>query len=163
MERFLFHHVGVEVRDLQTAIPVFKDLFGYDLISGPFDDPIQGVSVCFLRRGEGDPVLELVAPLGSNSPILCSQVRRGHLPYLRQGSRHQGCDQSSSRKESFLMSGPVSAVAFEMKEIAWLMTEKSPAIRRRLLNGSRPITRHRLVRQMRKLICLLRICRDSNQ
>ena len=70
MERFLFHHVGVEDRDLQTAIPVYKDLFGYDLISGPFDDPIQGVSVCFLRRGEGDPVLELVAPLGSNSPIL---------------------------------------------------------------------------------------------
>ena len=69
MNEFAFHHVGIAVRDLQTAIPNYKSLFGYNLISGPFDDPIQKVSVCFLSRGDGDPALELVAPLGPNSPI----------------------------------------------------------------------------------------------
>lgn len=124
MENFLFHHVGIAVRDLQTAIPVYKDLFGYDLISGPFDDPIQGVSVCFIRRGEGDPVLELVAPLGSNSPILRTLKSGGgtyhicyRVPDIGAAINHL------VEKNSFLVSGPVPAVAFEMKEIAWLMTD----------------------------------------
>src|ERR1035438_7511186 len=69
MERFQFHHVGVAVRDLGKAIPIYKTLFGYELTSGPFDDPIQKVSVCFLSRGQGDTALELVAPLGPDSPI----------------------------------------------------------------------------------------------
>jgi methylmalonyl-CoA/ethylmalonyl-CoA epimerase len=124
MDKFTFHHVGVAVRNLSTAIPVYKNLFDYDSISGPFDDLIQNVSVCFLSRGEKDTVIELVAPLGANSPIdgilkkgggayhICYQVPDinaaiGHLTGLG----------------SLLLSGPVPAVAFEMREIAWLMTE----------------------------------------
>lgn len=69
MAKFIFHHVGIAVRDLSKAIPIYKTLFEYELTSGPFDDRIQNVSVCFVSRGEGDTVLELVAPLGPNSPI----------------------------------------------------------------------------------------------
>ena len=69
MEEFTFHHVGVAVRTLEESIPAYKSLFGYEVTSGPFDDPIQRVSVCFLSRREGDPAIELVAPLGPNSPI----------------------------------------------------------------------------------------------
>jgi methylmalonyl-CoA/ethylmalonyl-CoA epimerase len=124
LDGFAFHHLGVAVKNLQTAIPNYKNLFNYDLISGPFDDPIQRVSVCFLSRGNGDAVIELVAPLGPQSPIenvlkkgggtyhVCYQVTDlsaaiGHLT-------DQGC---------FLISGPVPAVAFERRQIAWLMTE----------------------------------------
>ena len=124
MEKFTYHHVGVAVPDLRTALPIYRKLFGYELVSGPFDDPIQNVSVCFLSRGEGDMTMELVAPLGPNSPIdrtlkkgggtyhVCYQVRDintaiAHL--VNQGS--------------FLISGPVPAAAFDMREIAWLMTE----------------------------------------
>lgn len=124
MEQFAFHHIGVAVRDLSKAIPIYKALFGYELKSGPFDDPIQNVSVCFLSRGGGDVVMELVAPLGPESPIdrtlkhgggtyhVCYQVRdvNAAIHHLtEQGSR--------------LISGPVPAVAFEMRPIAWLMTE----------------------------------------
>src|ERR1035438_9397972 len=69
MDNFAFHHVGVAVRHLRNSIPIFKSLFGYEVASGPFDDAIQNVSVCFLSRGHGDPLIELVAPLGPNSPI----------------------------------------------------------------------------------------------
>jgi methylmalonyl-CoA/ethylmalonyl-CoA epimerase len=124
MEGFIFHHVGVAVRVLKEAIQDYKNSFGYELVSGPFDDPIQSVSVCFLSRGEGDTVIELVAPLGPNSPIdrtlkkgggtyhLCYQV-----PDIRAAIIHL------TERGSILVSGPVSAVAFEMREIAWLMTE----------------------------------------
>jgi methylmalonyl-CoA/ethylmalonyl-CoA epimerase len=124
MEKFTIHHVGVAVRDLQAAIPIYKNLFDYDLTSGPFDDPIQKVSVCFLSRGEGDTVLELVAPLGPESPI-DRILKKG-------GSTYHICYQIPDMKAaidhlveqgSFLLSGPVPAVAFEMREIAWLMTE----------------------------------------
>lgn len=63
---FVYHHVGIAVRDLQSGIPAYEKLFGYKLISGPLDDPIQNVSACFMSRGNGDPVIEVVALLGPN-------------------------------------------------------------------------------------------------
>jgi len=124
MEKFTFHHVGVAVRDLSKAIPVYKSLFEYELTSGPFDDPIQNVSVCFLSRGEGDTVLELVAPLGPNSPI-DRTLKKGGGPYhvCYQVPDINIAIAYLTEQGSFLLSGPVPAVAFEMREIAWLMTE----------------------------------------
>ena len=124
MEKFTFHHVGIAVRDLSKAIPIYKTLFAYELTSGPFDDPIQNISACFLSRGAGDTVLELVAPLGPNSPI--------DLTLKKGGGTYHVCYQVPdinaaiaylSDQGSLLVSGPVPAVAFEMREIAWLMTE----------------------------------------
>lgn len=124
MESFTFHHVGVAVRSLPAAISNYKTLFGYELISGPFDDPIQNVSVCFLRRGEGDPVLELVAPLGPDSPI-DRILKRGGGPYhvCYQAQDINAAIAYLVEQGSLLLSGPVPAVAFEMRQIAWLMTK----------------------------------------
>ncbi len=124
MEKFVFHHVGVAVRGLSKAITTYKTLFGYELTSGPFNDPTQNVSVCFLSRGEGHPVIELVAPLGPNSPI-DRRLKKGEgvyhtcyeVPDLKAAIRH------FTDHGSFLLSGPVPAVAFEMREIAWIITE----------------------------------------
>jgi len=124
MESFIFHHVGIAVRDLAAALPVYKNLFNYDLISGPFDDPIQNVSVCFLSRGNADTVIELVAPLGPNSPIDRILKKGGgtyHVCYQVANLRH--AIEHLAGKGSLLISGPVPAVAFQMREIAWLMTE----------------------------------------
>ena len=124
MEAFVFHHVGVAVRDLRTAIPIYKNLFGYELISGPFDDPIQKVSVCFLSRGQGDPVLELVAPLGKDSPVLRTLKNGGgtyHICYKVQDIR--AAIQHLSENGSLALSEPAPAVAFEMREIAWVLTD----------------------------------------
>ena len=124
MNQFEFHHVGIVVRDLSVSIPIFKDLFGYELTSGPFDDPIQNVSVCFLGRGGVDPAIELVAPLGPKSPVDAVLKKGGgtyHLCY-EVPDMHAAIEHLRE-KGSFLLSGPVPAVAFEMREIAWLMTE----------------------------------------
>jgi methylmalonyl-CoA/ethylmalonyl-CoA epimerase len=124
MKRFAFHHVGIAVRDLAKSIPVYESLFEYRLTSGPFDDPIQNVSVCFLSRGEGDAALELVAPLGPNSPVDRLLKKGGgpyHICYEVPDINLAVTDLVS--KGSMLLSGPVPAVAFEMREIAWLMTE----------------------------------------
>jgi len=125
MKKFAFHHVGVAVRDLAKAISIYKTLFDYELTSGPFDDPIQNVSVCFLSRGEGDTVIELVAPLGRNSPIDRTLKKGGGGPYhvCYQVPDINDAIAYLTEQGAFLLSGPVPAVAFEMREIAWLMTE----------------------------------------
>jgi methylmalonyl-CoA/ethylmalonyl-CoA epimerase len=124
MEEFEFHHFGVAVRKLEEAIPIFGNLFGYKLTSGPFDDPIQNVSVCFLSRGDRDPVLELVAPLGPNSPIDRTLKKGGGIYHIcYQVTDIRGAIEHLTGHGSFLLSGPVPAVAFGMREIAWLMTE----------------------------------------
>jgi methylmalonyl-CoA/ethylmalonyl-CoA epimerase len=124
MEQFAFHHIGIAVSDLKAALPVYKNLFGYDLIGGPFNDPIQNVSVCFLSRGSGDMTIELVAPLGPNSPI-DRILKKGsgtyHICY--QVPNIQSAIEHLVGQGSFLLSGPVPAVGFDMREIAWLMTE----------------------------------------
>lgn len=124
MEKYGFHHVGIAVRNLSEAIPIYENLFEYELTSGPFDDPIQNVSVCFLSRGEGDPALELVAPLGPNSPIDRTLKKGGgtyhicyQVPDIAAAITHL------TGLGSLLLSGPVPAVAFESRSIAWLMTE----------------------------------------
>lgn len=124
MYEFTFHHVGVAVRSLSKSIPVYKNLFGYEVISGPFDDPVQNVSVCFLSRGTGDTVIELVAPLGPNSPIDVTLKKGGgtyHVCY--QVANLHSAIANLTEEGSFLLSGPVPAVAFGMREIAWLVTE----------------------------------------
>jgi methylmalonyl-CoA/ethylmalonyl-CoA epimerase len=121
---FRFHHLGVAVPDMAAAIPIYKDLFGYQLTSGPFDDPTQKVSVCFLSRDlPGDMTIELVAPLGADSP-----VRRT----LQQGqSAYHVCYEvididatikQLTGKKCILLSAPVPAVAFAQKRIAWIST-----------------------------------------
>ncbi len=124
MESFAFHHVGVAVRDMQEAIPAYKNLFGYELISGPFDDPIQNVSVCFLSRGAGDMTIELVAPLGPNSPVdLVLKKGNGTYHICYEVENIQRAIEHLRERNAFLLSGPVPAVAFDQREIAWLLTD----------------------------------------
>jgi methylmalonyl-CoA/ethylmalonyl-CoA epimerase len=124
MDEFPIHHFGVAVRDLQDGIASFEKLMGYKLQSGPFDDPIQNVSVCFLARTANEPALELVAPLSANSPVDATLRKGGgiyHLCYEVPDIR--SAIQQLTDAGAILLSGPDPAVAFEMREIAWLMTE----------------------------------------
>jgi methylmalonyl-CoA/ethylmalonyl-CoA epimerase len=117
------HHLGVAVPDVAAAIPVYESLLGQRLLSGPFDDPIQKVRVCFLGGGgAGDVVIELIAPLADDAPVH-QYLKKGlgayHICYevldmdrTLADLRTNGC---------LVISGPVPAVAFEGRRIAWLL------------------------------------------
>lgn len=121
---FTFHHLGVAVKSIAKAIPIYQDLFGYELFSGPFDDPIQRVSVCFLRRqAAGEIIVELIAPLGENSPIDRILTKGGgayHVCYEVDNLDETLATLKS--KKCIIVSGPVPAVAFKNRRIAWLFT-----------------------------------------
>jgi methylmalonyl-CoA/ethylmalonyl-CoA epimerase len=119
-----FHHLGVAVAELRPAIESYAELFGYRLVSGPFDDPIQKVSVCFLAKGdEGEALVELVAPLSDDSPINRTLKKGGgayHLCY-----EVEDLDEALRRlaeKGCIVVAEPVPAVAFGGRRIAWLFT-----------------------------------------
>ena len=125
MNQFVFHHLGIAVRDLQTAVPLYEDLFQYELESGPFDDPVQNVSVCFLSSTNLGPLIELVAPLGPNSPVDRALKQAGGGPYhiCYKVPDINTAIGRFTEKGALLLSGPVPAVAFGMRKIAWLQTE----------------------------------------
>ena len=119
-----FKHMGVAVPDLAKAVPVYRDLFGCELTSGPFDDPIQKVSVCFLGPTASFPVqIELVAPLNEESPVRKILAKGGgayHLCYATADLDRTLAELAV--KGCVTVSAPVPAVAFSGRRIAWLFT-----------------------------------------
>ena len=121
---FGFHHLGIAVANLGTAIPVYEKLLGYKLVSGPFDDPIQKVSVCFLQRSvSGDILIELVAPGAEQSPIQ-RILAKGGGPYhtCYQVAEMEASLAHLTKNGCLVVSNPVPAVAFGNRRIAWLFT-----------------------------------------
>src|SRR5580704_4473248 len=78
-----FHHLGVAVRDLAGAAGTYARLFGFSVLHGPVDDPIQGVTLCFMGTGvPGDVMYELVTRLAgvARSPV-DRILERGNTSY----------------------------------------------------------------------------------
>jgi methylmalonyl-CoA/ethylmalonyl-CoA epimerase len=82
MPEFPLDHVGIAVPSLEQALPLWERLTG----GAPYGRErvqAQGVEVVFVGRGEGR--LELLAPLGPDSPVARHLERRGpgmhHLAY----------------------------------------------------------------------------------
>ena len=120
---FKLLHVGVAVPSLGPATESLTALFGYRVVSGPFDDPIQKVSVNFLAKSPQDVAeIELVAPLSDDSPIKSMLAKNG-------GGAYHFCFETSDidaalvhakKNGCLIVSPPVPAVAFNGRRIAWL-------------------------------------------
>src|SRR5262245_51480473 len=117
-------HIGVAVTSIEQALPVYQEIFGYTVLSGPFHDPVQNVSVCFLGTGKsGEPAIELVAPAGEDSPVskvLAEGIGAYHICYEVKDIRDTLVHVRS--KGCIVISKPVPAVAFGGRQIAWFYT-----------------------------------------
>ena len=114
-----FHHVGLACRRLESEQRA-HELLGYRVEGEPFSDPIQKVDGVFMTHG---PMrVELLAPTTEDSPI---------QDYLRRGIRlyHEAFETADIRASiasleaggARLVTGPVTAVAFGGREIAFVM------------------------------------------
>ncbi len=122
---FKLLHVGVAVPSLGPAAESLARLFGYKLVSGPFDDPVQKVSVEFLSQSTEDAAeIELIAPAAPDSPIRSMLAKDG-------GGAYHLCFETSNIEAALLhtkslgcivVSPPVPAVAFQGRKIAWIYT-----------------------------------------
>jgi methylmalonyl-CoA/ethylmalonyl-CoA epimerase len=122
---FKLLHVGVAVPSLGPTTELLSTLFGYKVVSGPFDDPIQKVSVNFLAKSNEDVAeIELIAPITEDSPIRSMLAKDGggayHLCF--ETSDIDGALIHAKNNGCVVVSGPVPAVAFQGRRIAWIYT-----------------------------------------
>jgi methylmalonyl-CoA epimerase len=68
------HHIGVLVRSIAEALPLYTDLLGLQA-DPPFDLPEQQVRAVFLRAG--DDRIELLEPLTLDCPLGQVLAKRG--------------------------------------------------------------------------------------
>jgi len=123
-EEFKFHHVGVAVPDLAKARAFYTEAMGFQLMAGPFDDPIQKVTLCFMGSpASGVAPIELICPLDELAPVngyLTKNIGAYHVCFEVESVRkvlaglwQKGC---------VIVSEPVPAVAFGGRPIAWCYT-----------------------------------------
>jgi methylmalonyl-CoA/ethylmalonyl-CoA epimerase len=62
------NHVGVATPSIDESVALYRDFLGATTIHEAFDLPAQGVRVCFVDTPNSQ--IELLEPLGENSPIL---------------------------------------------------------------------------------------------
>jgi methylmalonyl-CoA/ethylmalonyl-CoA epimerase len=123
---FKLRHVGVAVPSLGPATDVLESLFGYRVISGPFDDPIQKVTVNFLTQSDNDVAeIELIAPLTDDSPIksMLSKGSGGAYHLCFETSDIEKALAHAKSKGCMVVSAPAPAVAFGGRRIAWIYTQ----------------------------------------
>lgn len=77
-EALKFHHIGMAVRDLDATATLYEE-GGYRR-SAVVEDPVQHVRICWLSK-EGAPLVELLAPLDDESPVLNILDKVGVSPY----------------------------------------------------------------------------------
>jgi methylmalonyl-CoA/ethylmalonyl-CoA epimerase len=138
MDDLKIHHLGVATADMATAQAFYQDALGFSLESGPFDDPIQKVRVCFLRRKTHDGLLvELISPLDTTSPVngyLSKGLGAYHICYEVADLEQS---QAEMRAQKCLpIAAPAPAVAFGGRRIAWWFTPTRHLIE--LVESSRP-------------------------
>jgi methylmalonyl-CoA/ethylmalonyl-CoA epimerase len=121
---FKLLHVGVAVPSLGPATEALSTLFGYRVVSGPFDDPIQKVSVNFLTQSDKDVTeIELIAPLTPDSPITSMLKKSGGGGAYHLCFETTDIDQAliHAQNNGCLIASPaVPAVAFNGRRIAWI-------------------------------------------
>lgn len=117
-------HIGVVVSDIPKALRTYSDLFGYKLLSGPFEDHLQQAQICFIGNSTDDPFrIEIIAPLGEGSHLqrllekgagayhICYEVQ--DIEKTLSHMRDKGC---------LVVREPVPAVAYKGRKIAWFFT-----------------------------------------
>lgn len=125
---FKLLHVGVAVPEIDAAAAMFATLFGSRVASGPFDDPIQKVTVNFLAQADAPASdaaeIELIAPLTEDAPIQSMLKKTG-------GGAYHLCFETNDlemalahvrQHKCLMVSPPAPAVAFEGRRIAWFYT-----------------------------------------
>lgn len=117
-----FHHVGLAVKDIGVTAAIYEN-GGYKASSIIYD-PVQNVDICWLKK-EGNPIIELLAPVNESSPVNKILEKNGvspyHICYIVKEIQEAI---SELRKQKYVMvSKPAEAVAFKGSRVAFLFNK----------------------------------------
>jgi len=115
------HHIGIATDNIEEAIKRHRDVFGLEQATEIVEDPLHKVSVVLLSAG-GEVFIELVAPLGEDSPVsnlLKRGIRLYHICYLVKD-----LDETLEevKENSIIISKPAPAKLYGGRRIAFVYT-----------------------------------------
>jgi len=115
------HHIGIVVPEIESAQSAYLQL-GYQIATPIIHDETQTAYVQFLKLGNADHYVELVAPDGTDSKLSRASKAKQPLNHLCYscGDIVSQCD-LLSENGWMLISAPTPAVAFGGRKISWLM------------------------------------------
>jgi len=122
-----FHHIGYAVASIRRYLDDFLvPMFAPVRITEPIADPVQRVTVCFVEM-TGGTVIELVEPLGADSPVnAIIGSKRGGVYHLCYEVDDLDVELKRFRSKRCLPLGkPVSAAAFNGRRIVFLLTPEN--------------------------------------
>ena len=119
------HHIGYIVASIKDAAENFAQSIGALWDGKIVHDPIQSVRVTFLRSGlDTDPLVELVEPMGNESPVIEFLRRGGGLHHICYEVDRLDAQLVISRSlGGLVVRNAVPAVAFGGRRIAWVYTK----------------------------------------
>jgi methylmalonyl-CoA/ethylmalonyl-CoA epimerase len=121
------HHVGYVVSSIGASAQGFIRSLGVRWDAQIFEDLHQRVKVTFLSAQPGEPLIELVEPVGEKSPVRKFLEEKGgglhHLCYETETLESELRDMLS--RSAMLVRRPRPAVAFGGRRIAWLLTQEN--------------------------------------
>jgi len=125
-----FHHVGYVVKsigDIATSFAQSLNLFWDGEI---FYDPLQGVRVAFFQPTRPqNPTIELVEPVGKESPVYRFLQRGGGFHHLCYEVNSLEAQLRSVRSNGDLVvRKPLPATAFGGRQITWVYTKNKVLI-----------------------------------
>ena len=107
-------HVGVQVRDLRTAIDAFTKFFGYRQATEAIVNTRHGVEVVFLEK-TGSMPLKLICPVGQDAP---GATKLHHLAFRTEDIER--AVQALREQGARVLSPPAPGEAFDDEPIAFL-------------------------------------------
>lgn len=125
MNNSSFHHTGFVVPSIRECQSGVCELTGCTAMTESVFDPIQKVTVAFLTYDPpGTAWLELIEPVGEDSPVQALALRGGglhHLCYEVDDLDKQLA--MAKRAHAIVVRPPQPATAFNGRRIAWVMTK----------------------------------------
>jgi methylmalonyl-CoA/ethylmalonyl-CoA epimerase len=119
------HHMGFVVADIATAMPAFVRSMAAEWDGQIFEDPLQKAKVAFMTTRSGDAQIELVQPMGENSPVQRFLQQSGGMHHLCYEVADLEAELAAFRSRgAAIASRPKPAVAFGGRRIAWVITSE---------------------------------------
>jgi methylmalonyl-CoA/ethylmalonyl-CoA epimerase len=125
-----FHHVGYAVESIDQYLNDFMvPLFAPVSVSETFTDHTQQVRVCFVEM-QGGTVIELVEPLGPDSPVndVIGSTRGGVYHLCYEVDDLDAVIKTFRKKRCMPLGAPVPAAAFNNRRIVFLLTPQRDLI-----------------------------------
>jgi len=116
------HHIGVVVRSVKESGGVYTEQLGMHALGPAVHDPLQRVIVQFWAQDGNDTSIELIEPVGDESPVAALLRKGGGLAHLcYEVDDLEGTLNDVRQKGGIIISGPVRAAAFDERRIAFVI------------------------------------------